>query len=162
MNDESDSSPDAVIIHRVKFKHPNMHFLYIGNLRAANDQKTLGEFHIQSVLSLGKNAAEKYPSVQGGYSQFDFSSRSDLSPHLPNIYRFLVTALERGNVLVHCFSGGARTAAVAIYFLMKSLAMSMKQARRCVEESAGHPVELSDYFERQLRQAESILFKLRK
>lgn len=146
----------------VHFLHPLLpqegNKLFIGDIRAANDLARIQQHKIQAILTLGKaNSPANFPFVKHGYQTIPLEDKdsANIIGKLHAISQFLALKLEHGNVLIHCYFGVSRSCAAVIGFLMKRFKLTLADARKLVH-TARPCMDLSPWFEQQLRQYESV------
>ncbi|XP_017885920.1 dual specificity protein phosphatase MPK-4 isoform X1 [Ceratina calcarata] len=134
--------------------------LYLGNLTAATDIEWLKETKINYILTvdscpLPRKIQEFSPNLIIKYIQVTDMPREDLLIHFEESYEFIDHALEtHNNILVHCYFGVSRSAAIVIAYIMKKYGRSfrdafeaVKEKRRFVGPNAGFLAQLKLYEE---------------
>ena len=101
--------------------------LYLGNEDQAHGMQTLYHHKIKGILCL--NAYKKHVNTLIKYKQngiahhhitINDTPKSDIAPHLDNIYKFIdMFMTTHQNVFVHCQRGISRSATAVIYYLMR-------------------------------------------
>lgn len=132
--------------------------LFIGGAGAARNLKALRKRGITAVV----NAAPSVPCHFKDCPEDEFTylalplfddPDADLAPHVEAANAFIAAARARGaGVLVHCYAGQSRSAALVIAFLMASQGMGLMQAwaatraaRPCAQPNAGFLRQLARY-----------------
>lgn len=132
--------------------------LFIGGAGAARNLKALRKRAITAVV----NAAPSVPCYFKDCPEDEFTYLSlplfddpdaDLAPHIQAAIAFISAARARGaGVLVHCYAGQSRSAALVIAYLMASRGMSLMEAwaatraaRPCAQPNAGFLRQLARY-----------------
>ncbi|XP_015236657.1 PREDICTED: dual specificity protein phosphatase 13 isoform B-like [Cyprinodon variegatus] len=160
-------TPTASELHRLMWtkKGSNNHMdevypgIYIGDMYAAKDKKTLQAHHITHVLNAadGKFNVNTGPSFYRdttityyGVEAFDMSS-FDLSPFFYPAANFIKNALSlpTGKVIVHCAMGLSRSSSLVLAYLMIHKNMTLVDAIKAV--SANRNVSPNEGFLEQLR-----------
>lgn len=130
--------------------------LWVGNLTAATDNDTLQTHGISHILTmdsiaLPKNVAEQ-PGMVTKFIKVTDTSNEDLLGILESAVSFIKSSLESGVLLVHCYYGVSRSAAVVIAYLMQKYKISYeeafektKQKRRFVGPNEGFQSQLKLY-----------------
>lgn len=108
-------------------------FLFIGNATAACDAKTLDSLKIKYILTVDScplpTTIKENPNLVCKYVQAVDSPREDLLQYFDECIKFIETAVStHQNVLVHCYYGVSRSAAVSIAYLMKKHRFKYEQA----------------------------------
>ena len=112
------------------------HKLYISDFKGALNNALLNSKKITAVLSLGElNKPLNFRKVDYLHIPLPDSDVSKFRTYSESAYSFIETKLKQGNVLVHCFYGNNRSCAVAVYFLMRKLGLSLEEARSLVKTS---------------------------
>ncbi|KAM4525742.1 dual specificity protein phosphatase 13B-like [Fundulus diaphanus] len=160
-------TPTASELHRLMWtkKGSNEHMdevypgIYIGDMYAAKDKKTLQAQRVTHVLNAadGKFNVNTGPGfyrdtniVYHGVEAFDMSS-FDLSPFFYPAANFIKNALSlpAGKVLVHCAMGLSRSSTLVLAYLMIHENMTLADAIKTV--SANRNVSPNEGFLEQLR-----------
>ncbi|GBP17348.1 Dual specificity protein phosphatase MPK-4 [Eumeta japonica] len=128
--------------------------LYLGNLVSARDVKTLEKLNITHILTvdlvpLTRSILER-PNLTFKYVKLADVPKEDLISHLPSINAFIKKTLdEGGTVLVHCYFGVSRSAAVVIAYMMEKYGLCyedaytlVKSKRRFVHPNVGFIAQL--------------------
>ncbi|OMJ95098.1 hypothetical protein SteCoe_1639 [Stentor coeruleus] len=125
--------------------------IFISDIQAANDLGILRNNQINSVLTLGMNKPLTYPTIKGGYRciSLEDNNSADLLKILPEIYNFINSQLEKGNVLVHCLRGKNRSCAAVVGYLIKKYSLVYEEALEIVRRSRPF-CEINENFARQL------------
>ncbi|XP_050663686.1 dual specificity protein phosphatase MPK-4-like isoform X2 [Leptidea sinapis] len=107
--------------------------LYLGNLACAHDHKTLEKLKITHILTidlvpLPRTILDR-PNLTFKYVKLADVPREDLISHLPECNDFLKQAIcDNGSVLVHCYFGVSRSAAVVIGYIMEKYSLCYEDA----------------------------------
>ncbi|OMJ78558.1 hypothetical protein SteCoe_21580 [Stentor coeruleus] len=110
--------------------------LYLGSVGAAMHKKNLQSAGITHIIAVADNIKPRFPEIFT-YKCVDFldTCTADLLSILPECFEFIDDAQRNeGKVLLHCFAGKSRSAAVCIAYVMKSLNISLLEAFRHVRE----------------------------
>lgn len=113
--------------------------LFLGNLTAATDidwLKQTGISHILTIDScpLPRKIQDALPNVKLKFIQITDMPREDLLTHFEDSNRFIYSALNNDNkILVHCYFGVSRSAAIVIAFVMKKYNLSFEKAYQVVK-----------------------------
>ncbi|XP_034234466.1 dual specificity protein phosphatase MPK-4-like [Thrips palmi] len=130
--------------------------LWLGNLTAATDKETLQAHGISHILtvdscSLPNNITEQ-PGMVTKFIKVTDTSQEDLLSILDSAVSFIISSLENGVLLVHCYFGVSRSAAVVIAYLMQKYKISFesafekaKEKRRFVGPNSGFQSQLKLY-----------------
>ncbi len=124
--------------------------IFIGSIHAAFNQEALLENGISHILNASRVPAT-FPK-QFTYLSIDIRDRDDanLLSCIPASNIFLEAGIDAGGVLVHCFGGRSRSAALVAAFLMSSRGWTLDQALDVI--AAARPVAaVNKGFDRQLR-----------
>ncbi|XP_061564312.1 dual specificity protein phosphatase 13B-like [Cololabis saira] len=160
-------TPPASELHRLLWtkKGTNKHLdeaylrIYIGDMHAAKDKRTLLAHHITHVLNAadGKFNVNTGPSyyrdtkiTYHGVEAFDMPT-FDLSPFFHPAANFIKTALSSptGKVLVHCAMGLSRSSTLVLAYLMIHEHMTLVDAIKAI--STNRNVSPNEGFLEQLR-----------
>ncbi|KAL4425354.1 hypothetical protein ABPG75_009370 [Micractinium tetrahymenae] len=132
--------------------------LFIGGAGAARNLKALRKRGITAIV----NAAPSVPCHFKDCPEDEFTylalplfddPDADLAPHIEAANAFISAARARGaGVLVHCYAGQSRSAALVMAFLMASQGLGMMEAwaatraaRPCAQPNAGFLRQLARY-----------------
>lgn len=153
------AEPESVRKSRVLDEHADVcseileGFLYISNLRVAQDHKLLDAYGITHIvdccseLTVGSTIMDEPNSKGSGRTCLHLAlrddTREDLTPFLryqaiPFIIKCRQQHVESGKaaakVLIHCHQGVSRSCAVAIAFVMLDRSMSFREATAFVKQ----------------------------
>lgn len=132
--------------------------LYIGNRVAASNEKLLKQRKITHILNCSYLLEDAhYPKdFQYLILQLEDVGTQDLLTFFPSCFEFIERARKNGRVLVHCFKGVSRCAAVVCGYLMFKLRISFGEALDVV--STARPTVLPNRgFIKQLQIFEKLL-----
>ncbi|XP_052747503.1 dual specificity protein phosphatase MPK-4 [Bicyclus anynana] len=107
--------------------------LYLGNLACARDSKTLEQLKITHILTidlvpLPRSILDR-TSLTIKYMKLADVPKEDLISHLPECNDFIRQAIASGGtVLVHCYFGVSRSAAVVIAYVMEKYGLCYEDA----------------------------------
>ncbi|CAK1599282.1 unnamed protein product [Parnassius mnemosyne] len=107
--------------------------LYLGNLACARDEKSLQKLKITHVLTIDLVPLPRTILDRGNLT-FKFIKladvpKEDLISHLPDSNEFIKEAIASGGtVLVHCYFGVSRSAAVVIAYIMEKYGLCYEDA----------------------------------
>ncbi|XP_028029628.1 dual specificity protein phosphatase MPK-4-like [Bombyx mandarina] len=131
--------------------------LYLGNLACAHSQttiQTLGITHILTVdlVPLPRIILER-PHLIFRYVKLADVPKEDLISHLPTTNNYISEAIDSGGtILVHCYFGVSRSAAVVIAYIMKKYGLCYEEAfslvknkRRFIGPNVGFVAQLKLY-----------------
>eukprot|EP01017_Pseudomicrothorax_dubius_P020157 TRINITY_DN22090_c0_g1_i1.p1 TRINITY_DN22090_c0_g1~~TRINITY_DN22090_c0_g1_i1.p1 ORF type:complete len:207 (+),score=29.14 TRINITY_DN22090_c0_g1_i1:132-752(+) len=135
--------------------------LFLGSLQAAADTKLLAKHNIKAVLTVAagtrltyrKSTVTEHMTIEAQ----DIESYN-IARHFEKAIGFIEKQRSAGhNVLVHCYAGVSRSAAVTIAYLMKTMKLTYERAhemvrsrRRIICPNSGFKSQLREY-ERRLR-----------
>ncbi|XP_021937206.1 dual specificity protein phosphatase MPK-4-like isoform X2 [Zootermopsis nevadensis] len=106
--------------------------VWLGNLTAATNVEELQLHHINHILTVDSCPLPRkitmLPGVKVKFLQVTDSPREDLLTHFEDTYEFIKAGQEQGVVLVHCYYGVSRSAAVIIAYIMKKYELSFEDA----------------------------------
>lgn len=131
--------------------------LYVGGIGAARNLKALRKAGITHVV----NASPVVPcffrdNPEGAFEYlvvplYDDAS-ADMLAHVEQVNAFIDEGRRHGRVLVHCFAGQSRSAALAIAYLMATQRLGLldawaaaRRARPCARPNAGFLSQLARY-----------------
>ncbi|XP_013187948.2 dual specificity protein phosphatase MPK-4 [Amyelois transitella] len=128
--------------------------LYLGNLACARDSKALEKLQITHVLTIDVVPLPRTILDRGNltfkYVKLADVPKEDLISHLPDTNQFIRNAIANdGVVLVHCYFGVSRSAAVVIAYIMEKYGLCyedafnlVKSKRRFVHPNVGFAAQL--------------------
>lgn len=132
--------------------------LYLGNIKAASDLKSLKAAGITHVLQVASGIKPFFPNdlTYKVINVLDSSNQS-LLRHFPAAIQFIKDGMSRGGaVLVHCYAGVSRSATCVIAFLMQERDLSFEDAFSFASKQ--RPVIFPNMgFQRQLTEFERLL-----
>jgi len=96
--------------------------VWIGSAGAAYNRDELLKHGITHIICAAQNLVNKFPD-DFVYKRVDIQDKAseDLASYLPGVLEFMESALNadpRNNVLVHCFQGRSRSAAIIAAYLL--------------------------------------------
>ena len=124
--------------------------IFIGSIHAAFNQEALVEKGITHILN-----ASRLPSTfpkQFSYLSIDVRDKdnANILSSIPASNIFIEAGVDSGGVLVHCYGGRSRSAALIAAFLLSSTGMELNQVIQVIR--AARPVTaINAGFEKQLR-----------
>ncbi|CAH0722125.1 unnamed protein product, partial [Brenthis ino] len=107
--------------------------LYLGNLACARDNKTLEQLKITHILTidlvpLPRSILDR-TNITFKFMKLADVPKEDLISHLPESNDFIKQAIANGGtVLVHCYFGVSRSAAVVIAYIMEKYGLCYEDA----------------------------------
>jgi len=103
--------------------------LYLGNLQAASDYKSLKEAGITHILQVA-TGIKPFFTNDFTYKVINIADtqNSSLIRYFPAAISFIKEGISKGGVLVHCYAGVSRSASCVIAFLMQDRSMSFQEA----------------------------------
>lgn len=130
--------------------------LWLGNLTAATDIDTLqsrGISHILTVDSCSLPCAiTERRGIVSKFLKVTDTAQEDLLGILEDAVTFITTSLQKGILLVHCYFGVSRSAAVVIAYIMQKYSLpfeaafdKVKEKRRFVGPNPGFQAQLRLY-----------------
>ncbi|KAM3956614.1 dual specificity protein phosphatase MPK-4 [Aphomia sociella] len=107
--------------------------LYLGNLACARDYKTLEKLQVTHILTIDvvplPRTALDHINLTFKYVKLADVPKEDLISHLPETNEFIRDAVSKGGtVLVHCYYGVSRSAAVVIAYIMEKYGLCYEDA----------------------------------
>ncbi|XP_014355184.2 dual specificity protein phosphatase MPK-4 [Papilio machaon] len=128
--------------------------LYLGNLACARDEKSLQKLQISHILTidlvpLPRSILDR-PNLTFKFIKLADVPKEDLISQLPDTNDFIKEAISNGGtVLVHCYFGVSRSAAVVIAYIMEKYGlcyedafMLVKSKRRFIGPNVGFVAQL--------------------
>ncbi|CAD8079134.1 unnamed protein product [Paramecium primaurelia] len=125
--------------------------LYLGNLDAAKDSQLLIQYNIGAVLQV----LDQSVPVKGAQKLWIMAEDSEefpLNKYFEQAIKFIENQTKKTNVLVHCYAGISRSAAIVAAYLMQKYDWTMNQAiihlqqkRRIVNPNPGFIIQLQDF-----------------
>ncbi|CAD8189642.1 unnamed protein product [Paramecium octaurelia] len=129
--------------------------IYLGNVDAAQDSQLLNQHKIGAVLQI----LDQSVPVQGAQKLWIMAEDSEdfpLHKYFDQSIRFIENQSKKTNVLIHCYAGISRSAAIVAAYMMQKYNWSVNQTmlhiqskRRIVSPNSGFMKQLKD-FERKL------------
>eukprot|EP01138_Halocafeteria_seosinensis_P015184 gb/GECG01015497.1/.p1 GENE.gb/GECG01015497.1/~~gb/GECG01015497.1/.p1 ORF type:complete len:502 (+),score=88.89 gb/GECG01015497.1/:1-1506(+) len=110
--------------------------IYIGSVAAAVNLNTLEENRISHVVCAASGIAPMFSSKGIQYLLLDLEDEpdADILKYLEVAAQFIQKAREEdGNVLVHCFAGRSRSAAIVAAYLIRHHRMSLEEAIKTIK-----------------------------
>ncbi|XP_052133667.1 dual specificity protein phosphatase MPK-4-like [Frankliniella occidentalis] len=131
--------------------------LWLGNLTAATDIETLQSHGISHILTVDSCSLPCAITERRGmvtkFLKVTDTAQEDLLTILDSAVDFIAASLESGVLLVHCYFGVSRSAAVVIAYIMKKYSISfecafekVKEKRRFVGPNPGFQSQLRLYY----------------
>ncbi|KAJ0180858.1 hypothetical protein K1T71_002943 [Dendrolimus kikuchii] len=128
--------------------------LYLGNLACARDSKTLEKLKISHILTidlvpLPRTILDR-PNLKFRYIKLADVPKEDLISNLPVTNDFIKQAIAAGGtILVHCYFGVSRSAAIVIAYVMEKYGLCYEEAfnlvkskRRFISPNVGFVAQL--------------------
>ncbi|XP_059051388.1 dual specificity protein phosphatase MPK-4-like [Achroia grisella] len=128
--------------------------LYLGNLACARDYKTLEKLQVTHILTIDvvplPRTALDHINITFKYVKLADVPKEDLISHLPETNDFIKEAITKGGtVLVHCYFGVSRSAAVVVAYIMEKYGLCyedaftlVKSKRRFISPNIGFVAQL--------------------
>lgn len=134
-----DSIPSEII--------PN---LLIGSIGAALNVEYLTNIGVTHILTVADNLPPSFPET---FTYKNLEIRDEISCNILEVFEsaieFIDSALDQGKILVHCFAGKSRSAAICCAYLIRKLQMTLEAAlslitakRPCVRPNPGFLFQL--------------------
>ncbi|CAD8186142.1 unnamed protein product [Paramecium octaurelia] len=130
--------------------------IYLGNLDAAKDSQLLTQYNIGAVLQV----LDQSVPIRGAQKLWIMAEDSEefpLNKYFEQAIKFIENQSKKTNVLVHCYAGISRSAAILAAYLMQKYDWTINQAilhlqskRRIVNPNPGFMIQLQD-FQQKLR-----------
>lgn len=134
--------------------------LYLGCRKVAACLPSLRQNHISRILNVTSSVPNEFKDIDGfEYKQIavEDSHEVDMIKHLPEAFRFIEEAKDRGErVLVHCHAGMSRSVTVIIAYLMKYYHHTLESAFDFVKQRK-HNISPNFSFMGQLIEYETVL-----
>ena len=129
--------------------------IYLSGARAARSLKTLREYKIHSILTMGSENSVNTISWNNDKARYKLVGIRDLNSsnmvqHFEGIFNFLDAAISRGNVIVHCTLGKSRSPSAVISYLIKKFQLSSEASFQIVSTSRDF-IEPNPAFLKQLK-----------
>lgn len=132
--------------------------LYLGNLTAAYDLKTLSDYKITHILTIDTCPLPQHVLKQKHlttmYIQLSDTPKENILAHFDNSNSFIEFGVKNGVVLVHCYFGVSRSAALVLAYIMKKYKLHyaeaferVKKKRKYICPNAGFISQLKLYSE---------------
>lgn len=114
----------------IPIKIPGRDYLYIGSIGCAYNKKTLCEAQLTDILCLAKSTRSKFPD-EFHYHRIDLldSPEQDISLFFEET-NALINAVRycNGRILVHCYQGKSRSAAIICGHLIREYGLSTEDS----------------------------------
>lgn len=110
--------------------------LYIGSVGAATNRKALEENNISHVICAAAGIAPVFSSAGIQYLLLELEDypSADITRYLDVSSQYINNALKyHGNVLVHCFAGRSRSAAIVAAYLIRYHQMTFEEAIQAIK-----------------------------
>lgn len=106
--------------------------LYLGNLSAAYDLNTLSDYKITHILTIDTCPLPqhilKQKHLTTKYIQLSDTPKENILAHFNESCAFIESGVQNGVVLVHCYFGVSRSAALVLAYIMKKYKLSYAEA----------------------------------
>lgn len=106
--------------------------IYLGTLAAAKDIDILNKYKITHILTIDNGPLPRNISemkhITTKYIQLSDHPKEDLLSHFEEADSFIKEGLSKGVVLIHCFFGVSRSAALVIAHIMKKYQLTYREA----------------------------------
>eukprot|EP00095_Tigriopus_kingsejongensis_P010223 snap_masked-scaffold78_size404448-processed-gene-3.19 protein:Tk10223 transcript:snap_masked-scaffold78_size404448-processed-gene-3.19-mRNA-1 annotation:"dual specificity protein phosphatase 12" len=131
--------------------------LFLGDKNAAHDLELIGKLKLTHIVTaelipLPHMVSSTFPHLAILHIPIPDLPEADLLSHLDQTTRFIREGVEYGSVLVHCYHGMSRSAAIVVAFLMRTKHWKLEQAlqhirlsRACVFPNEGFLRQLGLY-----------------
>ena len=125
--------------------------IYIGSIGAALNKSLLLENQVTHILTVADNLPPSYPE---SFEYKNLDVRDDISCNILGVFQEAIEFIDQsldlgGKVLVHCFAGKSRSAAICCAYLIKKQNMNLEQAlshlkdaRPCIMPNPGFLFQL--------------------
>lgn len=129
-------------------------YLYISNCKAAKDPSAVARLNISCIINATQEDYKPcIPSVEYVWVPVNDSPSTQLSKHFDAVAdKIDKVRAQHGRVLVHCFAGVSRSAALCLAFFVKHCRMSlaeahglMKSRRPIIRPNSGFWEQLIEY-----------------
>ena len=112
----------------------NIGGIWIGDISSASDKDQLEKNNIKAILTVADGTNLHYPAeYEHAVIKADDYINFDLSKHFETSNQFIDNALQKTNVLVHCFAGISRSSTCVIAYLMKKNGQDAESAYKLVK-----------------------------
>jgi protein-tyrosine phosphatase len=126
--------------------------LFIGDLKSSSNIKLLTKNNISYILNVCQDKnKKKYKHIKYKMVKMRDDDTEILFNKLNSCFKFIDTALKnKKNVLIHCYAGISRSAAVLISYLMTRYRLRYKDAYKIVKKYR-NIINPNDNFKNQLK-----------
>ncbi|CAD8088871.1 unnamed protein product [Paramecium sonneborni] len=125
--------------------------IYLGNLNAAKDAQLLSQYNIGAVLQV-LDQSIPVTNAQKLWIMAEDSEDFPLHKYFEQGIKFIENQTKKTNVLVHCYAGISRSAAILAAYLMQKYNWTINQAlihlqskRKIVSPNPGFMLQLQDF-----------------
>lgn len=142
-------------INRIRLPLPSFApVLFISDIEAASDERTLRIHHVDLVISIlgSESDIPQFPGIR--YVRFTIHDGHGNIITIAKQAAHLLDAARNQQVLIHCHAGRSRSASVVIYYAMtRCLHLSFHKAKMLVADS--RPIiSVAPLYEEQLKNEE--------
>ena len=113
--------------------------LFIGEWHAVKNREFLSKAKITHVLSALTPKSAFFPELKSLQIEQKIVAISDhpdesITPHFEPAIEFIGSALQNGNIFVHCAGGRSRSVSLVVAYLVKEKGMSVQTAIAAIKE----------------------------
>lgn len=138
-----------LLMHPISYIEDN---IYIGNIVAATNDKTLLDNGITAVINLSHQSIEYPDNIKHLDIFIKDSPDVEISNYFDQTYKFINKHNKNGKVLVHCYAGVSRSSTIVLYYLMRKYQIDLLEAlytvmdkRMVINPNKGFLVQLMEY-----------------